>query len=216
MLTNNGYFRTTDPTVKVTGGMDLLPSWWSRPYEYAWAIQFAKSGQVVADMGCGWSGRPFKEELADRGCEVYAIDGDPRMLDLPAHKGVRLIVRKFLEPMDDLPQFDTIFCISVLEDLTTDLPEVLKKFASKLKPDGLLVVTFDTPYDREKPTPVYPGLDIPVFLKAISEANFVFVLVQGKINSSDFDEFEDKENAVNHPEWNLCVWHGVFRKYEST
>jgi SAM-dependent methyltransferase len=201
MQTNNGYFRTTDPTVKVVGGMELLPSWWSRPYEYAWAIQFAKPGQVVADMGCGWSGRPFKEELADKGCYVYAIDGDPRVLELPAYGGVRLIVRKFLEPMDDLPQFDVIFCISVLEDLTKDLPEVLKKFASKLKDDGLLVVTFDTPFDEDKPTPVYPGLDLAIFSDACEYSGF------RRVGDMDIGKYD----LVHHDEWNLAVTHWVLK-----
>jgi SAM-dependent methyltransferase len=204
-MSNNGYFRKTDPTVSRVGGMDLLPSWWSRPYEYAWAIQFAKPGQVVADMGCGWSGRPFKEELADHGCDVYALDGDPRVLELPAHEGVRLIVRKFLEPMDDLPQFDAIFCLSVLEDLTADLPEVLKKFASKLKPDGLIVVTFDTPYVLTQPTPTYPGLNLIQFMKAYRGVGLVEA---EEVESGDFA----RENLVNHQEWNLSCCHWVLRK----
>jgi SAM-dependent methyltransferase len=208
-MSNNGYFRTTDPTISHVGGMDLLPSWWSRPYEYAWAVHFAKPGQVVADMGCGWSGRPFKEELADRGCDVYALDGDPRVLELPAHKGVRLIVRKFLEPMDDLPQFDVIFCLSVLEDLTKDLPEVLKKFASKLKPDGLIVVTFDTPYDKEKPTPTYPGLKLTDFYDAVRDAKLSFAIDGGKWDFVHRD-------LVNHQEWNLACCHFVLRHRENT
>jgi SAM-dependent methyltransferase len=207
-MNNNGYFRTTDPTVNRVGGMQLLPSWWSRGYEYAWAIQFAKPGQVVMDAGCGWSGRPFKEELADHGCDVYAIDGDPRVLELPPHKGVRLIVRKFLEPMDDLPQFDRIFCISVLEDLTKDLPEVLKKFASKLKPDGLLVVTFDTPYDENKPTPTYPGLNLTDFYDDVADAKLSFAVDGGKW---DFE----RRDLVNHAEWNLACCHFVLRHREN-
>lgn len=204
MSPNNGYFRTTDPTVQVVGGMELLPSWWSRPYEYAWAIEFAKPGQVVADMGCGWSGRPFKEELADKGCDVYAIDGDERVLDLPAHEGVRLIHRKFLEPMDDLPQFDVIFCISVLEDLTKDLTLVLCKFADKLKSGGKLVVTFDVPYDTTKPTPAYPGLNILDFGRAYPDAGLRLV-------GNKKWEMEQSKH-VHHSEWNLCVWHGVLEK----
>jgi SAM-dependent methyltransferase len=204
MSNNNGYFRTTDPTVRVVGGMDLLPSWWSRPYEYAWAIQFAKPGQVVADMGCGWSGRPFKEELADHGCDVYAIDADPRVLELPKHEGVRLIVRRFLEPMDDLPQFDVIFCLSVLEDLTKDLTMVLCKFSDKLKPGGILVTTFDVPYDTTKPTPTYPGLNIVDFGRSYADAGLRLV------GNKKWDV--EQGNLVNHSEWNLCVWHGVLEK----
>lgn len=200
-MSNNGYFRTTDPTVSRVGGMDLLPSWWSRPYEYAWAIQFIAPGQVVADMGCGWMGRPFKEELAARGCDVYAIDGDPRLLELPPHPGVRLIVRKFLEPLDDLPMFDAIFCLSVLEDLGADLPEVMEKFASRLKPDGQLVVTFDTPHDLSKPTTTYPGLNVLEFMYAATRAGLRIV---GDINLAP-------GNLVHHDEWNLAVTHWTLK-----
>ena len=46
-MSNNGYFHMTDPVVRVVGGMELLPSWWSRPYEYAWAEKFA--WKLIAD-----------------------------------------------------------------------------------------------------------------------------------------------------------------------
>lgn len=193
----NGFFHNDDPRAEEVGGMTLLPSWWSRPYEYFWARKYAVEGHVVADMGCGWSGRPFKEELADRGCEVWAIDGDPRVLELPPRDGVKLVVRKFLEPMDDFPQFDTIFCLSVLEDLTKDLDNVLYAFAKKLKPDGVMVVTFDTPYDVRKPTPVYPGLSVAAFMEAAMKADLKVV--------GDVDV--NRDNLVNHQEWNLAVTH---------
>jgi SAM-dependent methyltransferase len=204
-MSENGYFKNMDLKARTIGGMELLPSWWSRPCEYAWARQFAHAGDVVADMGCGWSGRPFKEELADLGCNVYAIDADPRVLELPPRENVQLIVRSFLEPMDDLPQFDRIFCLSVLEDLTKDLSEVLYKFAHKLKDDGLIVITFDTPYDDSKPTPTYPGLNVYDFYKAMKSAG-----LELRENSIDMQH----DDLVHHDEWNLCVMHFVLRHVE--
>ena len=44
----NGFFRWDDPKVSEVAGYALPPDWWSRPYEYAWALGFAKPGQVVA------------------------------------------------------------------------------------------------------------------------------------------------------------------------
>lgn len=202
-MTNNGYFKKDDPTVSVVGGMELLPSWWSRPYEYAWAKQFIVPGETVADMGCGWSGRPFKEELADGGCEVYAIDGDVRVLDLPKHDNVHLVHRAFLDPMNDLPNFDKIFCLSVLEDLTDSLEDVLKKFKSKLNPNGLLVVTFDTPYDSKKPTPVYPGLDLNTWFFTARKAGFLSDVI---VKNGDL---------VCHSDWNLAVCHFVLSNENS-
>jgi 2-polyprenyl-3-methyl-5-hydroxy-6-metoxy-1,4-benzoquinol methylase len=198
----NGYFHTHDPNSENVAGYQLNPSWWSRKWEYLWALQYAKPQQVVMDAGTGWSGRPFGNMLADLGCEVWAVDADPRVLDLPKHNGVKLVVRSFLEQMDDFPRFDVVFCLSVLEDLTKDLPEVLYKFASKLKDDGLLVVTFDTPYDSEKPCPKYPGLNLADFYKAYQSAGL-------KLRDNQVDL--RRENRVHHDEWNLSVCHWVLQ-----
>jgi hypothetical protein len=63
-----------------------------------------------------------------------------------------------------------------------------------------LVVTFDTPYNDEKPTPVYPGLSSYNFQISANRAGLDFV----------GNEFWDEENnLVNHAEWNLACMHFV-------
>ncbi len=203
-MNNNAFFKTTDPKTEFTGGQKLNPSWWSRAYEYEWASQFCGSTLKVADMGAGWSGRPFKEELADRCKEVYAFDLDPRFLELPNDReNLHFIVAnfeeeiKFIEPAS----FDRVFCISVLEDLT-DYTKALHEFFRVLKSGGLLVVTCDSKYDAEKDLPKYPGVSFNKLFDAIQDAGFHLP------DGMDFD----MENAVNHPDWNLACWHMVITK----
>jgi hypothetical protein len=62
-------------------------------------------------------------------------------------------------------------------------------------------MTFDVPY-RDAPTPVYPGLPLVKFEKALEEAGLCYA---GAVSY-------DKENAVNHQDWNLCVFHCILIK----
>ncbi len=203
-MNENAFFKTTDPKVDVVGGMELLPSWWSRMYEYAWAKQYAGKNLIVADMGAGWSGRPFKEELADTCKEVYAVDLDKRFLDLPrTRENLFFLIGNFEEKIQFLDdQFlDVVFCISVLEDLT-DYTAALREFYRLLKPGGLLVITCDSKYDDEKPLPKYPGVTFPKLFDAIQEAGFRL--------PDDMDM--SLEDAVHNDEWNLACWHMVVEK----
>jgi ubiquinone/menaquinone biosynthesis C-methylase UbiE len=197
----NAFFKYDDQTVKVVGGMELLPSWWSRAYEYAWAMQFTGPDLIVADMGAGWSGRPFKEHLATSCREVYAIDMDERFLELHnAFHNLHFVVANFEEKVP-IPQVDRIFCISVLEDLT-NYDKALAEFYRLLKPGGLVVATCDSIFDEGKPLPKYPGVSFDKLFASIDQAGFQL------LSPCDFD----KENAVHHDEWNLACWHMVLQK----
>jgi SAM-dependent methyltransferase len=186
------------------GRHPLRPEWWSRKYEYPWALGFAKRGQVVADMGCGWMPRPFKDALADVCKTVYAVDADARLLSLPnVCDSLRFIVRNFItDEMDDLPFFDNIFCLSVLEDLTEYLPDALLNFARLLKPHGRIVVTFDVPYNDAAPCPRYPGIQVADFESA---AQFAGLEWDGEADYS-------KSNCIHHDGFNLTVFHGALRR----
>ena len=115
----------------------LLPSWWSRPYEYAWAGMFAEKNDIVLDAACGIE-HPFKFYLLDHCREVYACDYDDSIVsskdilkavkDTFGEKAYRELPSRYLNnihysraSLTSLPykdkMFDKIYCISVLEHL---------------------------------------------------------------------------------------------------
>jgi len=167
-LMESRYVRRNDPKTD-TLIFPLHPAWWSRPYEYEWARQFARPSDVVLDAACGIS-HPFKFWLAEQCQEVHACDWDDRIL---SEEAIRLdIISDFgEEAARDFPEFyltklhraqanlaqlpyetstfDRIFCISVLEHLDTGtMLRAFREFARVMKPDGRLIATFDVPEMR--------------------------------------------------------------------
>lgn len=145
---------------------DLPATWWSRPYEYAWAAKFAAPGSVVVDVASGIS-HPFKWYLTTLAHEVYACDIDPRIVseeatlqDIRADFGAQAATtfeRSLLRSlhlnqcdMTSLPyrdrMFDTVYCISVLEHVgETARFQALSEFTRVMKDDGQIVLTVDYP-----------------------------------------------------------------------
>ena len=158
------YVRKTDLSKKCVF-FDMPMAWWSRPYEYAWALGFAEPGMRVLDAACGVS-HPFKFALADIGCEVDACDTDPRVVSdteivthiaddvglVAANEAQNILgkVRRKVADIEHLPYpdscFDRVFCISVLEHMEVSvITSCLSEFWRVLKPDGRLLLTFDVP-----------------------------------------------------------------------
>lgn len=201
---NNGFFQLSDTRASHIGGMELHPEWWSRPYEYAWALNYLPAKKfIAADMGAGYHLRPFRLLLEQRCSKVYAVDVNPEILLQPASNRTRFVVADFTRkiPAIRAGSVDRIFCISVLEDIT-DIAGALGEFQRILKKDGRVMITFDTPYNLRLPCPKYKGLPVTDFLHGLAKTKLVLDgSVRGIIN----------ENTVNHIGWNLCVFHCVLR-----
>lgn len=197
----NAFFRITDPKVSHVGDFEVPAQWWSRHYEYQWAMTYAASGQVVADMGCGWHYRPLHTWLS-MVCEfTYGVDHHKEILDLPPMVRGEFVVADFAQRIEAIPEtsLDRIFCISVLEELI-DYGKALTEFARLLKPGGMIVLTCDAPFVKDKPTPVYPGVNMDKLEEAMTAAGLRY---HGSVNRVRY------EDLLHHAEWNLCVWHCV-------
>lgn len=196
---------------------DLPESWWSRPYEYEWCINFISPHGVVLDAACGIP-HPLKFYLAGVCAEVYACDVDRRIVSREAvlqeidqvvggKAAGQVLARRTTNlhlaeanltglPYED-ESFDTIFCISVLEHLTLeDTVLTLREFHRTLNDEGLLVLTFD-----------YPTVNLNVMNELLLQAGFQY---WGET------DFELPADAVHTDMWGgLHCFRAVLRKSRS-
>lgn len=95
----------------------------------------------ILDAGCG-SGRDARAFRA-RGHTVTACDASPALARLAsAHCGLTVQVRRFQE-LTWQGRFDGIWaCASLLHVPADELPDVLRRLAAALKPQGILYASF--------------------------------------------------------------------------
>lgn len=185
------------------GGYPIPPEWWSRVYEYPWAMCYAGRNMVVADMGCGYEPRPLKDALSAVCRTVYAVDANDGLLTQPKPDNVEFIVADFTRPIPAIPDgsLDRVFCISVLEHLGDKIPAALAEFYRCLRRGGLCVLTCDVQYDDSLPCDISPGMDITTLQPAARSAGF------------RYDVFDyDKTDAMHSEQFNLCVYHALLVK----
>ena len=203
----NSFFKKTDSVITEIhhdGWNFTIPEgWWSRSYEYHWAVSQNRYGFDVADMGAGGEYRPFKDLLSINSRTVAAIDMDPKIMETPCLENVQHYVCDFykLDKVFQPEQFDQIFCISVLEDLPGKTL-ALKIFKDLLTPEGEIILTIDVKYDYDKPNAHYPGIYIGDFIDSVENAGLEFT---GPVDLS-------KDNVVYHDQFNLCVFHTKVRR----
>ena len=160
----NRFFTKNDKTQsKVT--FDLEPKFfWSRLYEYIFALDMAKPHHTVLDC-CTGTYHPLKFALAEKCKKVFACDLD----NISKENILKEIETRFGKEVFDnfdktlmnkidfkqanvisLPysdkKFDVLFCISALEHMDLDIVKKgLSEMKRCLKDNGKIVLTVDYP-----------------------------------------------------------------------
>lgn len=142
----NKFLAWNDEKLETIGDFTIPSTWWSRPYEYAFAAKFINKKHIVIDAGCGIE-HPFKYFLAENTKHTIAMDLDERLNDLYRPDNLNFIIRDMATSDErDETVVDTVFCISVLEHMTPEnQAKTIANFAKWLKPNGKLVLTVDYP-----------------------------------------------------------------------
>jgi SAM-dependent methyltransferase len=204
-MDKSGVFHVGDVRADKIMEWNIPSTWWSRGYEYPWAFSHARPDTVVADMGCGYEFRPLKNALAEVCKKVYAIDMRPAVLKLQTDApALEIKVDDFTSDLRWLADasLDTIFCISVLEDVA-NWRGALRNWKRILKRSGQVVLTFDITYNPNKPQhELYKGLNLTDFWNRAYQIGW---MSEGPINVTM------PENAVVHTDYNLACYHCILR-----
>lgn len=201
----NAYFKKSDPRIDERDGFAIPDGWWSRRFEYFFAMENARPGDISCDMGCGWHYRPLHDWLATVCDFVYGVDHHKEVLDLPPMQNGAFVVADFAKPIEQIPaaSLDRIFCVSVLEELI-DYEQALAEFKRLLKDDGRIVITMDAPYDPARPAhDKYKGVNLTEFEQAMWNTGLMY---DGSVNRVKPDD------ALFNVDFNLMVWHCVLKK----
>lgn len=111
---------------------------WQKPHEVLQALKLRKD-EVVADIGAG-SGY-FTRRLAHHAAKVFAVDIDPKLLELAAKGGSNIepILADANDPKLPPAGVDTVFICDVLHHIE-QRPAYYAKLQTALKPGGRIVI----------------------------------------------------------------------------
>lgn len=205
-MNKNDFFYVDDEKISHIGEFPLPGGWWSRPYEYNWANRYNTEG-VIADMGAGYTYRPFTDMLSTLATKVYRVDSNEKLRDVPVKHPdkVKTIIANFTNRINDLNSqtFDRVFCISVLEDVGWKICLSLEEFKRILKDNGKIILTFDVPIRSDS---VFPGVELEVFTSNVSDAGLKFLG-----NEPVMYPNKDKQLLVNN-NFGLSCYHCILVK----
>lgn len=129
-------------------------------WENVWVLAHAnaKKGDSILDLG--GASAIFSFYLASKGCSVACVDNDwgchgivynARFVAKRMHWPLKVYNRDLAQPLPfDDNSFDKIFCVCVLEHLTSEVrKKVAKEIGRVLKPGGIAALTFDYDSGRD-------------------------------------------------------------------
>jgi len=136
---------------------------WEYPFCYSMIEEYVRNidqDQVnILDAGSGCTFFPYYLRHTFPHAIVYCCDFDTRLAPFfsKINDGMNTDIDFKAYDLRDMDYgdnfFDIIYCISVLEH-TTDYELIIKEFKRVLKPNGLLIITFDISLDNRKDIPV--------------------------------------------------------------
>lgn len=109
--------------------------------QYHFFLKYLTPGSKLLDLGCG-SGRD-SAYFSSLGFEVTAVDGSEELCKrVKAHHGIEALCINFEDISFDA-EFDAIWaCASLLHVKKADIPNIMKKVSTSLKPGGILYASF--------------------------------------------------------------------------
>ena len=109
--------------------------------QYRFFLKYLTPGSKLLDLGCG-SGRD-SAYFSSLGLEVTAVDGSEELCKrVKANHGIEALCINFEDISFDA-EFDAIWaCASLLHVKKADIPNIMKKVSTSLKPGGILYASF--------------------------------------------------------------------------
>ena len=162
-----------------------------------WLIDRLPAGARVLDLGSG-SGLPTAGMLVEAGLEVTGIDVSEGMLALARRNvpGARFEAMDLLELDDSLGAFDAATAFfSLLMLRRADIPKVLRRLRSVLRPGGLVAIGM---VEGDLDYVPLPFLDAEVRVTAYPQAELEAAVRAGGLHvlEADVEEFEPASTDV--------------------
>lgn len=164
---SNNFLRTNEEILKnyhlINDPLHNIFRQWEYPFCYSRIEEYVKNidrdivNFLDAGSGCTFFHYYLRHKFPN--AMVYCCDSDARLApffsnintNMQTDIDFKLYDLRNMRYRDNL--FDVVYCISVLEH-TTNYGEIIKEFRRVLKPNGLLIITFDISLDNKKDIPI--------------------------------------------------------------
>lgn len=162
-----------------------------------WVVDRLSPGARVLDLGCG-TGVPTAGMLVESGLEVVGVDVSTEMLTL-ARRNVpagRFVAMDLLQLDDSLGTFDAVVAFfSLLMLRRSEIPPVLRRIRSVLRPGGLVAVGM-VEGDLDYAQLTFLGQDVYVTAYPLADLEATIRAEGLHVREVDVEEFEPASTDV--------------------